>query len=63
MQDSIRDKIWIAFLDEEGKKVQGYFDKVEETDSKLKIKSGTNIITVPFNRVLKVKEKDERGSG
>lgn len=55
------DKIWIAFLDDDGKKVQGFFLKVKETDCYLKIvpverRSNDKIFTIPFNRVLKMKE-------
>jgi len=52
-------KIWIAFLDESGKKIEGYFEKVKDTDSFIKIKSGTNLLTIPYNRILKVKENIE----
>jgi len=42
---------FVAFLDENGKKVEGYFEIVSESP-RLKIKSGKNILTIPESRLL-----------
>lgn len=51
------DMIWIAFKDDSDKTIMGNFEFIMETASYIKIKSGKNILTLPFQRVLKIKEK------
>lgn len=61
----VRDKIWICFLNDDNSKVEGYFIKLSETSSYIKIEdlSGRNRLTIPFHRVLKVKENIELKGG
>ena len=51
-------KSFVAFLDERGNRIEGYFEIISE-NPRLKIRSGKNIITIPENRLLKVKESNE----
>lgn len=51
-----KDEIWIAYLDDDGKRIRGYFRRVTESINYIKIRSGGNILTIPFHRVLKIKE-------
>jgi hypothetical protein len=50
-------KVFISFRDEKNIVVDGYFELIEQTNSYVKIKSNDNIITIPYHRVNKIKEK------
>lgn len=50
-------EIWLAYLDDENRQVQGFFVLIEQNASYLKIRSGKNILTLPWSRILKVKER------
>ncbi len=49
-------KVFISFKDDDNSEVNGYFDLIEETQSFVKIKSDSNIITLPYHRINKIKE-------
>lgn len=49
-------KIFISYLDDDDKKVSGLFDLIEQTVNYVKVQTGSNVITIPYHRVLKVKE-------
>ena len=49
-------KVFISYIDDDGSEVKGYFDLIEETQSFVKIKSDSNIITLPYHRINKIKE-------
>jgi len=48
-------KTYISYLDDNDKKVSGYFDMLEQSKNFIKIQSGKNIIIIPYHRVLKIK--------
>lgn len=50
-------KIWISFEDGE-KIVNGFFTLIEQTPNYVKIKSGTNILTIPYHKINKMKENE-----
>jgi len=50
-------KVFISYLNDDNKKIKGFFKLIEQTSEYIKIKSGSNILTIPFHRILKVKEK------
>lgn len=50
---------FISFYDDKGKLVEGYFEVLEENESFIKFKTQKNILTIPMNRVLKIKERIE----
>jgi len=50
-------KEYISYLDDDGKKVSGYFELIEQTLNYVKIESNRNIILIPYQRVLKIKLK------
>lgn len=50
-------KVFVSYLEDNGKIINGYFEVISETP-RFKIRSGKNIITIPENRLLKVKESD-----
>lgn len=49
-------RVFVAFLNDDNTKVTGYFDLVEQKDNFIKIRGGGNIITLPYARILKIKE-------
>lgn len=51
-------KVFIKYEDE-GKMVEGMFEMVEENGHFVKIKSGRNILTIPFHKIQKIKERIE----
>ena len=50
-------KEYISYLDDDGKRISGYFEIVEMTQNYIKIESNRNIILIPYQRVLKIKLK------
>ena len=49
-------KVFVSYRDDNENDVNGYFELVEETKEFIKIKSGINIITLPYHRIKKIKE-------
>ena len=49
-------KIYLCYKDDDEEKVKGYFDLIKETDNFIKIKTGKNVITLPYSRIIKIKE-------
>jgi len=49
-------KVFVSYKDDNDENVSGYFDLIEETKEFIKIKSGKNIITLPYHRIKKIKE-------
>ena len=50
-------KNYVSYLDDNDKKVSGYFEMLEQNMNFIKIQSGKNIIIIPYQRVLKIKMK------
>ena len=57
--EGIREVKFIAFKDEKDEVVEGMFTILETTDNYIKIKTSKNILTLPWVRVLKIKEPVE----
>jgi len=51
--------IFIAYLDEQDNKIEGYFKLLLDNGIIIKFETKNNVITIPYNRVLKIKEKIE----
>ena len=51
-------EVWISYIDDSGLEVKGFFILLEETINYIKIKSGSNILTIPYHRINKIKEKE-----
>ncbi len=49
-------KVFVSFINDDGRLREGYFDLVEQTENYIKIKSGSNIITIPYHKLNKMKE-------
>ncbi len=50
---------FVSFYDENNNLIEGYFEILEQSNVFVKLKTSTNILTIPFHRVLKIKEKIE----
>lgn len=50
------EKIWISYNDN-GKRIEGYFYLVEQKEAYVKIMSNKNVITIPFHKINKIKQK------
>lgn len=55
-------EVFVSFLDEQNIKVEGWFQLIEESSNFIKIQTGSNLLTIPFSRILKVKERLNNGS-
>lgn len=49
-------RIFISFLNDDNSKQETYCELIEESQNFVKVKIGFNIITLPYNRILKIKE-------
>ena len=58
MMEENTNKVYVCYLDDNDNQVEGYFELIEEKDNYVKIKSGKNIITLPYHRIKKIKEKN-----
>lgn len=52
-------KKFISYKEDNDEIVKGYFEVIKQNDNFLKFKSGTNEITIPWNRILKFKENSK----
>jgi len=50
-------EIWVSYIDDNGLEVKGFFRLIEQNHNYVKIKSGSNILTIPYHRINKIKEK------
>lgn len=53
----MRDEVWICFLDENNVKREGWFILIEQKDNYVKIETNQNVLTIPYARILKIKER------
>lgn len=51
-------RVFISFLNDDDQKQETYCELIEENPQCVKIKIGGNFLTIPFWRVLKIKERD-----
>jgi len=55
-------KTFIAYIDDDGEKKEVWIDVLEKTISYIVFKYHDEQITIPFHRILKIKEKGEWAS-
>jgi uncharacterized protein (UPF0248 family) len=51
-------RIFISFLNDDNSKQETYCELIEESSQFVKVKIGLNIITLPYHRILKIKENE-----
>jgi arabinogalactan endo-1,4-beta-galactosidase len=49
-------RVFISFLNDDNKQQDTFCELVEESVNYVKIQIGLNLITLPYSRVLKIKE-------
>lgn len=52
-------RVFISFLNDDNSQVNTYCELLEEHSNFIKIQIGANIITIPYQRLLKIKEAVE----
>jgi len=52
-------EVWMSYVDDTGVVVSGFFILLEQATNYVKIKSGSNILIIPYHRINKIKEKQE----
>lgn len=52
---------FISFLNDDDSKVETYCEILEESQNFVKVKIGLNEITIPYHRLLKLKEVSSNG--
>lgn len=53
----VNKEVWISYVNDDGQVIQGFFTLIEQNINYVKIKSGSNILTIPFHKINKIKEK------
>ena len=54
-------EVWISYIDDSGEEVKGFFILIEQNQNFIKIRSGSNILTIPYHRINKIKERAVNG--
>jgi len=59
-------EVWISYIDDNGQEVNGFFILIEQNHNYIKIKyikikSGSNVLTIPYHRINKIKERMKDG--
>ena len=53
--------VWICYKDDSEAVVSGFVELIEQNTQYLKFRNNKNIITIPYNRLIKLKERGENG--
>jgi len=56
--EDIGEKGFLAYLNDDDRKVEGYFQILNLTDNAITIRTSGQIIIIPINRILKIKLKE-----
>ena len=51
-------RVFICFLNDDDVKQETYCEMIEESSNFVKIKIGENTLTLPYHRILKIKENE-----
>jgi hypothetical protein len=57
MQENIK-KAYLCYFDDNDQKVNGFVEIIEANSVFVKFSTNKNIVTIPFSRVIKIKEKE-----
>ena len=52
-------RVFICYLDDSDKKIEGFFDLIDEKPTYIKFRTGENILLIPYSRILKIKMPKE----
>ena len=52
-------EVWISYQDDSGQEVKGFFILMEQNSNYVKIKSGSNVLTIPYHKINKIKERQK----
>jgi hypothetical protein len=52
-------RVFISFLNDDDSRYDGYCELLEQAQSYVKIMLGRSILTLPYSRILKIKEATE----
>jgi hypothetical protein len=61
MMDRVKDEAFIIYLNDDGARVEAYVE-ILEISGFVRFKTNQNIISIPRERVLKIKERCSYGS-
>jgi hypothetical protein len=50
-------EVFLSYIDDSGLVVNSWFILLEENQTFVKVKSGSNVLTIPFHRINKIKER------
>lgn len=53
------ERTFICYLDDNNQRVEAFVDLIEVNSVLVKFSTNRNIVTIPFTRVLKIKEQKE----
>ncbi len=59
MEEKIIDKSFIAFLDDDNRKREDWVKIIEKNNSYISFKYQRKIVTIPWHRILKLKENND----
>jgi sporulation protein YlmC with PRC-barrel domain len=57
MSEICDNQIWISYQDDDGSTRSGFFILIEQTANYVKIKSGSNVLIIPYHKINKIKER------
>jgi hypothetical protein len=52
-------RAFISYLNDDDQKREGYYELLEKTENYLKFRTKEAVITISYNRLLKLKEVDD----
>lgn len=55
-------RVFISFLNDDDSKVETYCELIEESQNFVKVAIGLTILTLPYSRILKIKEIVQNGN-
>lgn len=60
VEDNKREEVFVSYLGVNNELIEGYFELVTSNGWAIKIKTkNSNILTIPYTRILRIKEKDD----
>jgi len=54
-------EVFLSYVDENNLVVNAWFKLIEQTQTYVKVKSGSNLLIIPMHKINKIKERLENG--